>query len=107
MIRLALAACLLVPVLAAADTYPRQPGVDVLHYVFRLGLSDASSEITGESSITIKFLRDGVSDLEVLVRNSQVNRTAFRQGRCRSPQTCPCQSNGRIEGGQSWRARPP
>ena len=48
---------------SAADTYPRQPGVDALHYVFRLALSDASSEITGETTITVKFLRDGVADL--------------------------------------------
>ena len=48
----------------AADTYPRQPGVDALHYVFRLGLSDASNEITGETTVTVKFLRDGVTDLD-------------------------------------------
>lgn len=54
---------LLVPALAGADTYPRQPGIDALHYAFRLGLTDASNEITGETTITVKFLRDGVSDL--------------------------------------------
>ena len=59
----ALAVCLLFPALATADTYPRQPGIDVLNYVFRVGLTDASSEITGETTITIKFLRDGVIDL--------------------------------------------
>ena len=25
---------------ASADTYPRQPGVDAVHYVFRLTLED-------------------------------------------------------------------
>jgi len=49
----------------AADTYPRQPGVDALHYVFRLGLTDASNEITGEATITVKFLRDGVGDVQL------------------------------------------
>jgi aminopeptidase N len=58
-----LLAALLVPLAAGADTYPRQPGVDAVHYVFRLGLSDASNEITGETTITVKFQRDGVGDL--------------------------------------------
>jgi aminopeptidase N len=48
-----------------ADTYPRQPGVDVLHYVFRLGLTDQSSEITGETTMTVKFTRDLVADLNL------------------------------------------
>jgi len=48
-----------------ADTYPRQPGIDALHYVFRLGLNDRSSEITGETTVTVKFLRDGVADLNL------------------------------------------
>jgi aminopeptidase N len=40
---------------AAADTYPRQAGVDAVHYVFRLHLSDASNEIVGESTATIRI----------------------------------------------------
>ena len=58
-----LAAALLLPAAVAADTYPRQPSVDAVHYVFRLGLTDASNEITGETTITVKFQRDGVADL--------------------------------------------
>jgi aminopeptidase N len=61
--RLLAAMTLLMPIAAAADTYPRQPGIDALHYVFRLGLSDASGEISGETTVTVKFLRDGVADL--------------------------------------------
>lgn len=48
-----------------ADTYPRQPGIDVLHYVFRLGLGDQSNEISGETTITVKFLRDAVAGLDL------------------------------------------
>ena len=48
-----------------ADTYPRQAGVDILHYVFRIGLTDQSSEITGETTITAKFLRDAVAELNL------------------------------------------
>ncbi|MBY0495718.1 MAG: M1 family peptidase [Cyanobacteria bacterium] len=48
-----------------ADTYSRQTGVDILHYVFRIGLTDQSSEITGETTVTAKFLRDGVPELNL------------------------------------------
>ena len=60
-----IALLLLFPAAGSADTYPRQPGVDVLHYAFRLTLSDASSEITGETTITVKFLRDAVAALDL------------------------------------------
>lgn len=42
---------------AGADTYPRQPGVDARHYVFRLTLltSDAN-EIEGEAAVTLRIL---------------------------------------------------
>jgi aminopeptidase N len=48
-----------------ADTYPRQPGVDAVHYVFRLALSDRSNEISGETTLTVRFLRDGIADLNL------------------------------------------
>jgi aminopeptidase N len=52
---LGLAASLLLaaPVLRA-DTYPRQPGVDVEHYAFRLSLRDDTDEIAGEAAVTIR-----------------------------------------------------
>ena len=28
-----------------ADTYPRQPGIDIVHYVFRLTVEDTSDRI--------------------------------------------------------------
>jgi aminopeptidase N len=48
-----------------ADTYPRQTGVDAVHYVFRLGLGDRSNEISGETTVTVRFLRDGIADLNL------------------------------------------
>lgn len=39
---------------AWADTYPRQPDVDVEHYVFRVGLSDATDEIRGEARVDFR-----------------------------------------------------
>jgi len=47
--------------LVFADTYPRQPGVDVQHYVFRVTLSDDNDEIAGETTVDLRFLEDGVA----------------------------------------------
>lgn len=48
---------------ARADTYPRQPGVDVAHYTFRLTLADDSDEIAGESTADLRFTREGVKEV--------------------------------------------
>jgi aminopeptidase N len=45
-----------------ADTYPRQPDVDVLNYVFRLTLSDDTDEIMGEVTVDLRFLKDNLTD---------------------------------------------
>ena len=45
----------------ALDTYPRQTGVHVEHYAFALELSDASDEIRGEATVTIRFTKDGLT----------------------------------------------
>lgn len=50
---------------AAADTYPRQPGVDIQHYVFRITLSDATDDIAGEAMVDVRFARDGVTSFEL------------------------------------------
>ena len=47
------------------DTYPRQTGVDAIHYVFRLTLTDMSDEIAGEATVTVKFLLDKVGEVEL------------------------------------------
>lgn len=58
---LALAAALL-PAASGADTYPRQPGVDAIHYVFRLAIDDSSDRIAGEATVTLR-LREGVTEV--------------------------------------------
>ncbi len=40
---------------ARADTYPRQPHVDAVHYAFQLTLGDENDEITGQAAITFRF----------------------------------------------------
>jgi aminopeptidase N len=49
---------------AVADTYPRQPGVDVLHYSFRLTLSDQTDAIEGEATVTAR-LAAGVGEISL------------------------------------------
>src|SRR5215470_8071852 len=49
--------------LSSADTYPRQPGVDALHYIFRLTLSDESDELVGETTVDLRFIRDGLTEV--------------------------------------------
>jgi aminopeptidase N len=51
------------PARVAADTYPRQPGVDAEHYVFRLTLSDSSPEIVGDASIVVRLTSDTVREV--------------------------------------------
>jgi aminopeptidase N len=63
--RILIAALLLLPTLAAADTYPRQAGVDAIHYVFRLALSDATDVINGRVTVTVKFAADGVREVQL------------------------------------------
>src|SRR5271157_4801811 len=45
-----------------ADTYPRQPGIDAQHYVFRVTLSDDNDEIVGETTVDLRFVQDGVTE---------------------------------------------
>ena len=60
MTRFPLAALLLATQLAA-DTYPRQPGIDAQHYVFRITLSEETDEISGEATVEFRFVNDGVT----------------------------------------------
>ena len=48
---------------ALADTYPRQPGVDTDHYVFRLTLlTTDSNEIEGNATVRLRIAANGVKD---------------------------------------------
>ena len=46
---------------AQADTYPRQPGVDIVHYAFKLTLRDDTDAIDGEAAVTFRVVKDGVA----------------------------------------------
>lgn len=53
---------LLAATTAHADTYPRQFGVDAVHYLFRLTLEDGSNRIAGETAITFR-LAEGIREV--------------------------------------------
>ena len=65
-VRMAAVACALIGLritpLGYADSYPRQPGVDARHYVFRIALTDTSDEIFGETTVEARFVQDGVGE---------------------------------------------
>jgi len=48
-----------------ADTYPRQPDVDAIHYAFSLELADNNPEIAGSAAIEIRFVKAGVTAFEL------------------------------------------
>ena len=52
---------LIAPV-CAADTYPRQTGIDALHYTFRLTFRDETDEIDGQARVDLRFLKDGAKE---------------------------------------------
>ncbi len=60
---------------ALADDYPRNWDVDVLHYRFHVGLTDATDEIDGRAEITVRFVADGVREfsLDLIGRESSTS----------------------------------
>jgi aminopeptidase N len=62
--------CLIASVVTtAADTYPRQPGVDALHYRFAIEIADGTAHIDGETGATFRLLGD-VPFIEVDLRSA-------------------------------------
>lgn len=55
--------CVLRAVPARADTYPRQPGIDALHYIFKLRVSDRSNTVDGEMTGAFHVLAGTVKEL--------------------------------------------
>ncbi len=65
------------PNLAFADSYPKNPKIDVIDYVFKLELSDSTDEIAGEATVDVRFLGEGVSE----VRLDLINAAAEMNGK--------------------------
>ena len=76
-------AALLIAAPGRADTYPRQPGVDAVHYVFRLALEDSSNKIAGETTITFRLaqgVREVALDLASAVGDKGMTVAAVKVG---------------------------
>jgi aminopeptidase N len=71
---------LLAGMAAWADTYPRQAGVDIEHYVFRVELSDTTNEVRGETRVDFRVLKDGVAELALDLANTMTVETAGTAG---------------------------
>ena len=54
---------------AFADNYPRQRGIDAQHYVLRVSLSDENDAITGETTVTMRFVSEGVKEFALDLAN--------------------------------------
>ncbi|HNU08814.1 MAG TPA: M1 family metallopeptidase [Pyrinomonadaceae bacterium] len=65
------------------DTYPKNPKIDVVNYAFKLELSDQSDEISGEATIDVRFLADGLTDLRLDLTNQSdaLNGKGMRVGK--------------------------
>src|SRR5687768_7624592 len=50
---------------AAADVYPRQPGIDAQHYLFRVSLTDASDEIACEATVQLRVSSGDVREAQL------------------------------------------
>ena len=48
---------------AFADNYPRQPGIDAQHYIFRVSLNDESDEVIGETTADLRFVTGDVAQV--------------------------------------------
>lgn len=55
--------CFALPLIASADNYPKDHRIDILHYAFKINLSDSTDEIFSEASIDVKYLSAGVTVL--------------------------------------------
>ena len=76
--RLALALVVAWSAHAFADTYPRQPGVDARHYVFRLTLlTSDSNEIQGEATATFRLLTSNLRELALDLATPRADGTGM------------------------------
>ena len=53
-----------------ADTYPKDPRIDIINYAFNIHLSDSSDMIRCETTVDVRYLADGVAVLRLDLVNS-------------------------------------
>ena len=59
-----------IPVFAFFDLYPKNPKIDIVHYAFKLELSDSTDEIVGEATVDVRFLSEGISEFRLDLTNA-------------------------------------
>lgn len=52
-----------------ADTYPKDPRIDIINYAYKIKLSDATDKIEAEATVEARFLADGVTTLRLDLTN--------------------------------------
>lgn len=65
----AVAMMLVMSIPAAADKFPRQPGIKILHYGFDVTVSNASDEVIVKDTIDLQFLASGVRSINLNLCN--------------------------------------
>ena len=61
-----------------ADNYPRNHSINIIHYTFKIGLSDSTNNIVCEASVKIKFLKNNVGNFNLdLVGKTQNSVTGM------------------------------
>jgi aminopeptidase N len=73
MIRILKFLLLIIPFQLFADPYPKNPDIDILHYRFKLELSDKVDIIKGTATITAKFKRLHIDQLRLDLTNIDDN----------------------------------
>jgi len=58
---------------AWADNYPKNYNIDVLHYNFKIQLSDKTDEIFGTTKINVVFKKENIKDFRVDLVNIDNN----------------------------------
>ncbi len=76
---------------ARADSYERQPSIDVEHYEIAIAFTDAGNVISGSTRIDISIRRDNVSDLWLDFEGMTVDRVHAGGEDCRH-----LQHDGRV-----------
>ncbi|MDH4297901.1 MAG: M1 family metallopeptidase [Cyclobacteriaceae bacterium] len=56
-----LSVCLFIPVAGHSDSYPKNFGIDIQHYQFRLWLSDKNDSLRAEATLIVNFRKSGIT----------------------------------------------
>jgi hypothetical protein len=89
-----------------ADTYPKNRGVDVVHYRFALDLTDQDDRVSGTADVDVRFAGEGAAmlrfDLINLDQATGRGMTVSRGSpRARSTASSPTRSTGSGRGKKS------